>query len=223
MSYDAPRTRSGLAMPRRRGALIGFCLIVLGIWGGIVPFIGPYFHYAFNNLDKWHFTYGRLWLNILPGAATALAGLMLLGSGNRATAVFAGWLAALAGAWFVVGPQISRFWNHGIIQAGHPLGGYTRQTLEQLGFYYALGAAIMFLAAIAIGRASLVAARDVGMGAGTGRRFGRTAPRAAPVGTAGTAAAEQPTRRVGPRRPISRDPATAQQPPAETGGGDASA
>lgn len=210
-------------MPRRRGALIGFCLIVLGIWGAIVPFVGPYFHYAFINLNKWHFTYGRLWLDILPGAATILAGLMLLSAGNRATAVFAGWMAALAGAWFVVGPQISRLWNHGIIQVGHPLGGYTRQTIEQLGYFYALGAVIVFLGGIAIGRASFVAARDVAMGVGAGRRFGRTSPRAAPIGSADTAVAEQPTRTVGPRQPISRDP---QQEPAErpaSGGGDASA
>ena len=216
MSYDA-RNRSSLAMPRSRGMLVGFCLVVLGIWGAIVPFVGPYFHYAFINTQKWHFTYGRLWLDILPGAATFLAGLLLLGARNRATAVFAGWLAAVAGAWFVVGPQVSRLWYHGVVQAGAPLGGHTRQTIEQLGYFYALGAAIIFLGAFAIGRASIVAARDVLIGEGAGRRFGRAGPRAAPVAPAGAVGAEQPTRTVGPRQPISRETATTPQRPSGEG------
>ena len=211
MSYDAARMRSSLAIPRRRGAVIGLCLVVLGIWGAIVPFIGPYFHYAFVNLQKWHFTYGRLWLDILPGAATFFGGVLLLGAANRATALFAGWLAAAGGAWYVVGTQISRFWNHGVIQAGHPFGGYSRQVLEQLGFFYALGAVILLLAGIAIGRASIVAARDVLMAERAGRRFRRGSPRTAPIATAGTGAVEQPTRTVGPRRPISRE-----RPPEQT-------
>jgi hypothetical protein len=220
-------------MPRSRGLIVGVCLVVLGIWGAIIPFVGPYFHYAFINLHKWHFTYGRLWLDIIPGAATFLAGLLLLGAANRAIALFAGWMAAVAGAWYVVGPQISRLWNHGVAQVGHPFGGYVRQTLEQLGYFYALGAAILLLAGIAIGRASLIAARDVLRGDRAGRRFGRGVPRPAPVGSVGAGAPEQPTRSVGPRRPISRDPAVSrdpatapQRPPAEgsrSGGSDVSA
>lgn len=208
MSYE-PATRSRLAMPRSRGMIVGLCLVVLGIWGAIIPFVGPYFHYAFINLHKWDFTYGRLWLDIIPGAATFFAGLLLLGAANRGTALFAGWMAAVGGAWFVVGPQISRFWNHGLIQAGHPYGGHTRQALEQLGFFYALGAAILLLAGIAIGRASLVAAKDVLWADGGARRFRRGTPRGRPVGPPG--AGEQPTRSVGPRRPISREPATTSQ------------
>ena len=155
------RRRSSLAIPRTRGLISGLCLIVLGVWGGIIPFVGPYFSYAFINQQKWHFTYGRLWLSILPGALAILAGLLLLVAGNRVTAVFAGWLAAAAGAWFVIGPQVSRFWNHGVVQTGMPLGGHVRQTFEWLGYHYALGAAVLFFGAFMIGRASIVAARDV--------------------------------------------------------------
>jgi hypothetical protein len=203
-------------MPRSRGMVVGLCLVALGIWGAIIPFVGPYFHYAFINLQKWHFTYGRLWLDILPGAATFLAGLLLLGAANRGTALFAGWLAAVAGAWYVVGPQIGRLWAHGggVSQAGHPYGGHARQVVEQLGFFYALGAAILLLAGIAIGRASLIAAKDVLRAEGAGRRFSRGAPRGGvPVEPAGTGASERP---VGSRRPISRERVAAQQmPPAD--------
>jgi hypothetical protein len=161
MTATTTRRRSVLAIPRTRGAVTGLCLLVLGVWGGLIPFIGPYFNYAFVNNQAWHFTYGRLWLSILPGAATVLAGLMLLWAGNRLTAAFAGWLAAAAGAWFVIGPEISRLWNHGVMQTGIALGGYVRQTFEWLGYHYALGAAVMLLAAFAIGRVSVAAARDV--------------------------------------------------------------
>ena len=161
MTTATTRRRSVLAIPRTRGAITGLCLLVLGVWGGLIPFVGPYFNYAFINNQAWHYTSGRLWLSILPGAATVLAGLMLLWAGNRLTAAFAGWLAAAAGAWFVVGPELSRLWNHGVMQTGIALGGYVRQTFEWLGYHYALGAAVMLLAAFAIGRVSVAAARDV--------------------------------------------------------------
>ena len=161
MTATTTPRRSRLSIPRTRGLISGLCLMALGVWGALVVFIGPYFGYAFINHQAWHFTYGRLWLDILPGALVLLAGLILFGSGSRVSAVFAGWLAAVGGAWFVIGPQVSRFWNHGAMQTGNPVGGYVRQTFEWLGYYYALGALIVFFAAFAIGRLSIVAARDV--------------------------------------------------------------
>ena len=41
-------SRSGfgtLHMPRSRGAVSGLLLLILGAWGALVPFIGPYFHF----------------------------------------------------------------------------------------------------------------------------------------------------------------------------------
>jgi hypothetical protein len=80
---------------------------------------------------------------------------------NRATGVFAGWLAAAAGTWFIVGQTVSTIWNHGASQAGRPLGSTFLRMIEQLGYFYAVGAAILFLAALALGRLSVVSARDV--------------------------------------------------------------
>lgn len=220
--YEAAGPRSRLAIPRTRGVITGVCLVVLGAWGALVPFVGPYFNYAYRSDQTWHFTYGRLWLDILPGVVTVLAGLLLIVATSRATALFAGWLAALAGAWFVIGPGVSRLWNHGATQTGHPLGGYVLRTVEQLGYFDALGAAIMLLAAFAIGRASVLAARDV---LAPGRRrggFGSGAARVAPA----SATSERSTRAVGGRRPLTREEAVgSQQPPADgaTSGGDAPA
>ena len=128
-------------------------LVVLGAWGAVVPFIGPYFHYQFINHSAWSFpTYGRLWLEILPGAMTLLAGLMLVGAARRGSAAFAGMLAVIAGGWFVIGQTVSMLWNHGVSQAGTPLGGTVMRTIEQLGYFYVLGAAIMALGAMIVGR-----------------------------------------------------------------------
>ena len=44
-----------LRVPRSRGALNGGLLVLLGIWGGLIAFVGPYFHYAYTP-DK-AFTY----------------------------------------------------------------------------------------------------------------------------------------------------------------------
>ena len=40
---------------------------------------------------------------MLPGVVTVVGGLLLFGSRNGATAMLGGWLAVVAGAWFVVG------------------------------------------------------------------------------------------------------------------------
>jgi hypothetical protein len=162
----APRTRRGaLAIPRSRGVVNGFAILILGIWGGIIPFVGPYFHYAYINYHGFSFpTYGRLWLDILPGALAVLAGLWLIGTANRATAAFAAVMAAVAGAWFLIGPSLSMLWNHGIPQTGPALGGTVLRTLEQLGYYYALGGVIVFLAAVVLGRVGVKSVRDVRAG-----------------------------------------------------------
>jgi hypothetical protein len=153
-----------MAIPRSRGVVNGFAILILGIWGGIIPFVGPYFHYAYINYHGFSFTYGRLWLNILPGALAVLAGLWLIATANRASAGFAALLAAVAGGWFVVGPSLSMLWNHGVSQTGPALGGTLPRTLEPLGYYYALGALIVFLAAVVLGRVGVKSVRDVRAG-----------------------------------------------------------
>ena len=79
-------------------------MILLGIWGALVPFFGPYFHYAFGSDQTWHYTSERLWLCIIPGAVAVIGGLMLLRSAHRTSGLFGGWLALAAGAWFAIGP-----------------------------------------------------------------------------------------------------------------------
>jgi hypothetical protein len=153
--------RKNLLIPRTRGVVIGLAILVLGAWGALVPFIGPWFHYSFISHQAWSWhTVGRLWLEIIPGAVAFVAGAELVRTANRVSGVFAGWMAAAAGVWFIVGQTVSTVWNHGVSQAGRPLGSTFLRMIEQLGYFYALGAGILLLAAIALGRMSVVSARE---------------------------------------------------------------
>src|SRR6185503_18662309 len=71
------RTRTA-RIPRTRGAVSGALLILLGAWGGLAPFIGPYFDYSFGSDQTWHWTNARGWLEVLPGAVVVVGGWLVL-------------------------------------------------------------------------------------------------------------------------------------------------
>lgn len=148
-----------LRVRRSRGALSGFLLVLLGIWGALIPFVGPYFHYAYTPDQVWRATSGRMWLEVLPGVVTLVGGLVVLLSRFRPSALIGAWLAALAGAWFAIGNLIAGHWSS-LPTAGTPVGGATRSLFEQVGFFTGLGVVIVFLAALALGRFTVVAVGD---------------------------------------------------------------
>lgn len=153
---------STMRVPRTRGALSGLLLIALGAWGALIPFIGPYFNYAYTPDTAWSWTMGRFWLEVLPGAVTVLGGLILLSTANRANAALGGWLASAAGAWFIVGPIISRLWAAGPEgDAGSPVGTPNHQVVVEIGFFAGLGAVILFLGAHAAGRVTVRSVREL--------------------------------------------------------------
>ncbi len=149
-----------LRIPRSKGALSGVLLVLLGIWGALIPFVGPYFHYAYTPDRTWDYTSGRLWLEILPGLAAIIGGVLMLISRFRPVAVLGTWLAAAGGAWFALGGLLARKWTT-IPSVGTPVGGTGHMVLEQVGFFIGLGVVIVFAAAAAMGRLSVVAARDL--------------------------------------------------------------
>ncbi|MBC6460936.1 hypothetical protein [Actinomadura sp. HBU206391] len=150
-----------LRVPRSRGAFSGLLLLLLGLWGGLIPFVGPYVDFAYTPDKAWVYTSDRLWLAIAPAVATGLGGLILLLSANRVVAMFGAWIAALGGAWFVVGGPVSALWTeNGASATGSPVGDEAKQVAEQLAFFYGLGALIVFFAALALGRLAVVAVRD---------------------------------------------------------------
>jgi hypothetical protein len=150
-----------LVFPRSRGVLCGVLLVLLGAWGGLIAFVGPYFHYAYTPATAWTYTHGRLWLEILPAVGAILGGLITIVSGFRPVAMLGAWLAAVSGAWFALGGVLSPLWTKaGGPVAGTPVGGTVARIAEQLGFFTGLGVVIVFLAAAALGRFSVIGARE---------------------------------------------------------------
>ena len=166
-----------MRVPRTRGAGSGVLLILLGAWGALIPFVGPYFHFAYTPDTAWAWTWGRFFLEIVPGVATALGGLILLISAFRPVAMFGAALAAAGGAWFVVGSLLGPVWTSyanlgtpgsvpAALNAGQPAGGPLHMVAEHLTFFTALGVVIVFVAAAALGRLAIVGARDAQLATG---------------------------------------------------------
>jgi hypothetical protein len=176
-----------LRIPRSRGALSGVLLILLGAWGGLIPFIGPYFHYAYTPSSAWSYTSGRLWLEILPAAGAVAGGLILIASSSRPAALFGAWLAAISGAWSATGGLIGPIWRGHELSAGTPVGGAIARSLEQIGFFTGLGLAVAFVAAVALGRLTVIAVRDTRVASRATRGEPVTAAQAprAPAGSPG--------------------------------------
>jgi Fe2+ transport system protein FeoA len=188
-----------LQVPRSRGAVSGLLLVLLGLWGALIPLVGPYFHYAYTPDTAWTFTAGRTWLEIVPGVATILGGIILLASASRPVAMVGAWLAAVAGAWFALGTVLSPIWPAAsTLNPGSPVGTTTlMRQLEHLGFFTGLGVVIVFVAALALGRLMVVGVRDRELA------LGREAAAAEPdslsgdtttVGTTTTASTNRPGR-----------------------------
>jgi hypothetical protein len=158
-SRRSTHATSRMVIARSRGQVTGPLLMLLGAWGALVPFFGHSFGFGFTPNNTWHWTAARGWLEVLPGAATFVAGAMLTTTRNRATAIFAGWLAAASGAWFVLGTQFTPWWSAGNI--GTATGNAHHAVWERLAMFDGLGVVILLLAGIAIGRVSVIGQRDI--------------------------------------------------------------
>jgi hypothetical protein len=155
------RTRRGMMRIRRsRGAVSGFLLIVLGVWGALIPFFGHHFGFGYTLDEGWTWTAARGWLQVLPGAATAAGGVLLVISQNRATAMLGGWLTVVAGAWFVVGNALAA--PLPIDEIGPPVAQSDAESaVLELAYFSGIGTAIVLLGAIAVGRLSVRSLRDI--------------------------------------------------------------
>jgi hypothetical protein len=149
---------------KSRSVVAGALLILLGVWGGLAHFVGPYFHYAYTSDTAWHVTAARVWLEIMPAAAAVAGGaLVMVGRGQLVSAGGA-ILSMLAGGWFVVGRTASEIWP-GIGTVGQPAGtSSARMAAEELGMFTGLGLVIALCAALMLGRA-LTAVSQAGTGA----------------------------------------------------------
>ena len=141
---------------RSHGIFGGLLVALLGIWGGIIPFIGPYFNYAFTPDKAWTYTTGRLELEILPGAGALLGGLLLIASRSRHVALFGALVAIASGAWFALGNVFAPLWTVAGPAGGPASAGTLMRVVEQVGFFTGLGVVIVMIAAAAAGRITAV-------------------------------------------------------------------
>ncbi len=162
--------------------------MLLGVWGALIPFVGPYFDYQIGTTSTWDWSMDRLWLSVLPGAAAALGGLIMLFSTRRSTASFGGLLALAGGLWFVAGPSVSMLWNDGVQATGAAIGDNGTRVVEWLGFFYGVGGLITTFAAYGLGFLAALPVTDEAV-----------APRAEPAPAATTARPQ----------PVERDDSTA--------------
>jgi hypothetical protein len=156
----------------------------LGAWGALVPFFGPNINWAYTTDPAWTWTTAKGWLEVLPGAVTAVGGLMVLGSGNRAGASLGGWLAVFGGAWFVVGQAFAPILAIGDV--GQPAAPTDlKRAMLEITYFTGLGALIMFLGGAVLARVAVRHARDVVVA--------QPAPMAAPAAGAEVPATEPAT------------------------------
>jgi hypothetical protein len=153
-------------IPRSRGVVCGVLLIVLGIWGGLAPFVGPYFHLGYAPDAAWKYNTARLYYSIAPGAAVLLGGLLIALTRNRVVGIIGGVLALLGGAWFIGGVHFIIDVLHRSVPLGTALvrAGTSVPTwlyLDSLALFVGLGALVLFLGGLSIGRFSMVSASDV--------------------------------------------------------------
>lgn len=134
---------AALARRPARGVASGLVLVLLGIWTGLVHFVGPYFGYQFGTAGVWEFTWDRLWFGILPGVAAIAGGLLLVAARDRVTGSLGAGLGMACGVWLTVALTLAGIW-----QAAAP-GAASMSLAEQVGLFYGLAAALAVLAAFA--------------------------------------------------------------------------
>jgi len=105
------RQSTGVHVGRIGIGTVGFLTILISAWGGIIPYVGPVFGYSADGTGSWDWTLAHTVLALIPGVLGVMAGLFILGETRgvaagrgRVSLTMAGLLAALCGAWFVIGP-----------------------------------------------------------------------------------------------------------------------
>ncbi|MDQ3422019.1 MAG: hypothetical protein M3510_01240 [Actinomycetota bacterium] len=156
--------------------LVGGVVFVAGLWGALIPFVGPSFGYGMGSAPAWDWSESHLTLHLLPGIAAVLGGTLLM-LGRRASQLLGSVLAVAGGAWFVIAPTLHPLW------ADPGMGGMSMgesalsSALSGLGYHYGTGALITIAAAYALG--ALGSAREVPSGVGSQDR--QTSRDASPV------------------------------------------
>jgi hypothetical protein len=132
-------------------------LLVLGLWGALVPFVGPTFGFSMGGAPAWTWTESSVTLHLVPGVAAVL-GAVLLMRGRLASQVSGAVLALLGGIWFVIAPSLRPLWagqptssTSGMVGMGGMEHSALSSALSALGYHYGTGVLVSIVAAYALG------------------------------------------------------------------------
>jgi len=154
-TMSALDVHTGLAKTLTTIGSMGF---LLGIWGGLAPFVGPTFGFSADGAGSWHWDLARGILAALPGAAAVVAGLLVLGCARtialgvgRGGVAIAALVMFASGAWFAIGPLAwPVLWNQNYFIHSSPLVDLARWA----GFAAGPGLLFVLFAGVAFGAMS---------------------------------------------------------------------
>ncbi|MBO0714828.1 MAG: hypothetical protein J2O39_05355 [Acidimicrobiales bacterium] len=128
--------------PHRRGlGLLGLLIVLLGGWGGIIPYVGPRFGYRASGSASFHWTTVHTVLYLVPGAVAVAWGLVILvtlaargGRGLPIVKAIAAVGVIACGAWFVLGPEVWPIFSNAVVFApAKPLVRFVNEVGYNLG------------------------------------------------------------------------------------------
>src|ERR1700678_2025461 len=126
-------------------------MVVCGVWGAVVPFVGPSFGYRSHGQAAWQWSSMHAVVYLAPGLVAALFGLIILGLGfNPARIVIglAGFIVVACGAWFVFSPALWPTFGTGAVfePARTAIGNFG----NQFGYNLAVGVLLIALGGMAM-------------------------------------------------------------------------
>jgi hypothetical protein len=134
---------------------LGFLLVGIAAWGGVVAFVGPTFDFRIRNvMNSWIWNENHAALYFAPGLVGVVGGLLILTATRRAPARLGGLLALVSGSWFLIGPTLEPLWRSASMSASGTIGasGSTGfRALEGIGYHYGTGAVMVALSMFALG------------------------------------------------------------------------
>lgn len=136
--------------------IAGLVVLVLGMWGALIPFVGPTFGYGMGGSAAWTWTESHATLHLAPGLAAILGAVMLLASRRQGVQLAGALIAVAGGLWFVISPSLHPLWagdSSGGVMSGGMMHAESAASsaLSALGYHYGAGALIAVAGAYAVG------------------------------------------------------------------------
>jgi hypothetical protein len=139
-------------------AFTGLLAVLVGAWGAVAGYIGPYFGWHPVAQNAWTASWQNGLLHLIPGAAAVAAGLMLMFMGparrsvrGKSFVVPAVMLLA-SGAWFVIGPVAWPTFETG---PAFLAAGPMRHLLDVAASSFAVGLVLVMLGGMALKAAAV--------------------------------------------------------------------